>query len=195
MKRLIMVLMLVTVLAVMLVPLCFAEEEEGGTEISYSEKEQIVREVLDAILEKGDETFAGQEWWEVVASWVRSNLGALVAGIGGALALFGSLLVIFRSNPKLRAYVNSLGTSCKNWFESIGSKIESLSTVFDTVSQSSKKMVRTVEKQQKTIALLIDALEDVIKLSGASEGKKDIYITKIEEAKKSIAEDGGGDEI
>lgn len=191
MKRLIMVLMLVTVLAVMLAPLCFAEGEEASTEISYSEKEQIVRDVLDVLLEKGDETFAGQEWWEVVASWVRSNLGALVAGIGGVLALLGLLLV----NPKLRSYVNSLGTACKNWFEIIGNKMESLSTVFDTVSQSSKKMVRTVEKQQKTIALLIDALEDVIKLSGASEGKKDIYITKIEEAKKSIAEDGGGDEV
>lgn len=183
-----------------LTPLCFAEEtgvaegdDLGADSFSYAEKEQLIRDVIDTLLEKGDETFAGKEWWEVAATWVRSNLGAVVAGVAGVITLVGALWLSLRTNPTFRAYVNSLGTSCKTWFETIGKQIKETFDVLGKMAEDIKGMAATIKDLRKVNMLLVDTLEDVIKLSGADEGKKEIYIKKIEEAKKTCSEGGDGD--
>ena len=214
MKKLLLFTVVLLALMLALAPVCLAEEvvevvetetaEDVGTvtngevtgweNLSYTEKEQMVRDVLDALLEKGDESFAGKEWWEVVATWVRSNLGSVVAGIAGVLTLVGSLWLICRTNPKFKAYVNSLGTACKSWFETIGEKTNEVAGVLREMAANIKEMKRTIAALKESNMLLIETLEDVIKLSGADEGKKEIYIKTIEEAKKACNEGGGGDE-
>lgn len=191
MKRFLVILLLVLMMALVVSPICFAEGESVNDDMSYAEKEQLVRDVLDTILERGDEQFAGQEWWEVLASWVRSNLGAIVAGLGGVFALLGVVVV----NPKLRSYVSSLGSSCKGWFEKIATSLERLLTGFKDIKGALEKYTRAAERQTRSNMLIVDTLEDVIKLSGADESKKDIYIAKIETAKKTFYEAAPGGEI
>lgn len=197
MKKFLLFAVALMALMLALAPLCFAEEAEAVAEggialedLTYAEKEQIVRDVLDTLLEKGDETFTGKEWWEVFASWVRENLGTVVAGVAGVMTLIGSLWMICRTSPTFRAYVNSLGTSCKNWFETIGKKIADVFDVLKKIAADIKDIAKTVKELRSSNLLVVDTLEDVIKLSGADEGKKEIYIKKIEEAKKLCSGDG-----
>lgn len=192
MKRIFVILALVLVLMSVLSLVCLAEAADGGL---VTEEEKSLRDVLDEWLARGDQTFAGKEWWAVVSTWVRANLDAILACIGGLTALVGSLLMILKSNPKLRAYINSLGTSCKGWFNDISTNVDNVVATLGKETAQSAKVEQSVDKLQQTVVLLVDALEDVIKLSGADETKKDIYIKKIEEAKKSIAEGGDRSEV
>lgn len=191
MKRFLMILLLALMMALAMCPVCLAAEGSMGGDMSYEEQEALVRDILDTLLERGDEQFAGQEWWEVLASWVRSNLGAIVAGLGGVFALVGFVVV----NPKLRSYVSSLGSSCKGWFEKIAASLERLLTGFKDIKGALEAYTRAAERQTRSNMLIVDTLEDVIKLSGADESKKDIYIAKIETAKKTFYEATTGGEI
>ena len=172
------------------------EETIAESETDTSEDDgKTLREVLEEWLAKGDSVFAEQEWWAVLSAWVRANLDAIIACVGGLSGLIGSLLILLKANPKLRAYINSLGVSCKGWFEGIVSNMEAVVSSVNEDKSQTKLLAEEVKQQRETIALLVNTLEDVIKLSGASEAKKDIYIKEIEAAKARIAEGGDVNEV
>lgn len=190
MKRFLM-LTLALVLALMcFMTVCFAEEAtevtDGAVGVSYADKEQAIRDIIDTMLNEGDELWAEQKPWEIISGWVREHLGEIVAGLGGLVTLVGSLLVLLKTNPRLKAYLNSLGKSCKTWFEGIINSIKDLLEKFEKVDARSMELKEKVSRLEKGVMALVVALEDVIKLSGADEGKKEIYIKQIEQAKAAV---------
>ena len=194
MKKICLFMILAIVFSMLLCTVCFAEEavetdaietESVGTLVAgmtAAEREALIRDVINTALDKGDESLSGQEWWDVLAAWVRAHLGEIVAAIGGVFAIIAFCVI----NPKVRSYVNVLGTACKNWFGEISSKTEKLVTFFANTDKKIMAMQKRLDAVLQSNMLLVSALEDVIKLSGADEGKKEIYIKTIQEARKSI---------
>lgn len=208
MKRFCLFMILLIVFSMLFCAVCFAEDtveadvpeseatetEEGGTlgdGMTATEREQLIRDVINTVLDKGDENLAGQEWWDVLAAWVRAHLGEIVAAIGGVFAIIGFCVL----NPKVRAHVNTLGTACKNWFGIISTKTEALDNKFDRTDKSITAMQKQMNGLVQSNMLLVTALEDVIKLSGADEGKKEIYIKTIEEARAMVQKAGEPNEV
>ena len=199
MKKICLFMILLIVFSMLFCAVCFAEDtveadapesdatetEEGGTlgdGMTVAEREQLIRDVINTVLDEGDENLAGQEWWDVLAAWVRAHLGEIVAAIGGVFALIGFCVL----NPKVRSYVNVLGTACKNWFGEISLRTEKLLMKFTKIDTVIAALQRRVDALIESNMLLVTALEDVIKLSGADEGKKEIYIKSIEAAKETV---------
>ena len=67
-----------------------------------------------------------------------------------------------------------------------------------TLTKNDKRMDK-LEKDMKSLKesnlLVVDTLENVIKLSGADEAKKNIYIRTTEEAKDKLKKDGETNEV
>ena len=214
MKKILLFLMILLLVS-SLMSVCFAEElpetetavetavetmDETNTEpvVDPSEGEddgKSLRDVLEEWLAKGDAAFAEAEWWAIFSTWVRANLDAILACVGGLAGLIGSLLVLLKTNPQLRAYINSLGTSCKTWFEGILSAMNNVITAVNENKAKNEELAVQVKRQNDAIMLMANAFEDVVKLSGASEAKKDLYIREIEDAKTRIAEGGDISEV
>ena len=191
MKRVLIFALILALVVVLFASVCSAESvvDMGTTEISLSDKEQAVRDIIDTLLNEGNEVFADQPWWDTMVDWVNEHMGDIVAGLGGLITLAGALLVLLRTNPKLKAWITSFGKSCKGWFEGIKEGIENLKSQFERVDADSSKLVNKIERLEKCTMALVTAFEDVIKLSGADEGKKEIYIKQIEQAKAAVKDE------
>lgn len=187
MKKVLIFALIMALVAVCFISVCSAEEvaEAAGasTELTYSEKEQIVKDVLDKLLAEGDELWAEKEPWEVFSGWVRSHIGEIVAGVGGFVTLIGSMLILFKTNPKFRASIELFKKTCAGWLENISKGFDNILAACNKVDTTTDKMEQEVVRLKKSVLALTTALEDVIKLSGADEGKKEIYIKQIEQAK------------
>lgn len=196
MKRILIFALIIALMAMCFVPFCAAEEvveseavaetSEVSAELTYSEKEQIIKNVLDKLLEEGDALWAEKEPWEIFEGWVRSHIGEIVAGVGGFVTLIGSLLVLFKTNPRFKASIEQFKKSCGVWLENISEGFGRIMNVCDYVSKTADKTSLKVERLELSVLALVTALEDVIKLSGADEGKKEIYIKDIEQAKAAV---------
>lgn len=208
MKKFLIFTIMVVVLSMCMMTVCFAEapieetvevtesieillpetapKTENG-EMSYGEKEEIVKNVLNELLAKGSEVFEGMEWWEVLSTWVRANFDAVIVFVGGFFSLCCVIYYKFCSNPKLKQYVNSVGTSCKGWFEKIDGGVNGIITSLWSFTSKITLLVEKVDVLLNMNLLTVNTLEDVIKLSGADEGKKEIYLINIEAAKKEYA--------
>jgi hypothetical protein len=182
-KRLCCVLILLTLAMLAVLPVAAAAPSEGMT------NDELYGAIED-LLDSGDVRFEGRDWWQTLSLWVRQNLGSVVSAIGGIVAAMGVLVTLYRSNPRLRAYVSALGTSCRGWFEQIAGDVHSsrayLEENLSTLLRLNEEMRVRCDRQTAAVKALIEALEDVVKLSGASEGKKEIYIKTIKEAKGAI---------
>lgn len=199
MKKVLIFALIMALMAVCFTSLCFAEEvtETAGASVNltYTEKEQIVKDVLDKLLAEGDELWAEKEPWEVFSGWVRSHIGEIVAGVGGFVTLVGSLLVLFKTNPRFKASIEQFKKSCSGWLENISEGFGKIMNACDYVSKTADKTSLKVERLEKSVLALVTALEDVIKLSGADEGKKEIYIKQIDQAKAAVGKsEASGDE-
>ena len=190
MKRFLIFALITALMAVCLISVCSAEEVTETAAVSagmsYIDKEQVVRDVLEKLLEEGDALWAEKEPWKIFQSWVRSHLGEIVAGVGGFVTLIGSLLVLFKTNPRFKASIEQFKKSCSGWLENISEGFGKIMNVCDYVSKTADKTSIKVERLEKSVLALVTALEDVIKLSGADEGKKEIYIKQIEQAKSAV---------
>ncbi len=160
--------------------------------------------VLRLVIETGNGHFSWWTWWEAFSSFVQNNKGSIVSAAGGICAAIGTLVTVFKYNPKIKAWFNTLGVGFKTWCESFGKKVEDTRTAVDSLKKEMKDFLDDMrdilkassgfldssrvktEKQEAAILALIEAFEDVVKLSGASEEKKDIYIKNIENAKTAI---------
>lgn len=182
-KLLCCVLILATLAALTALPLAAAEPAEG-----YAQDE--LYGAIEDLLDSGDVRFEGKTWWQTLSLWVRRNLGSVVSAIGGLVAAMGVLVTLYRSNPRLRAYVSALGTSCRGWFEQIAGDVHSsrayLEENLETLLRLNGELRAQCDRQTAAVKALVEALEDVIKLSGASEGKKEIYIKTVKEARSAI---------
>lgn len=204
MKRILIFALITALMAMCFVSFCAAEEvvetetaaesSEVSAELTYSEKEQIIKSVLDKLLEEGDALWAEKEPWEVFEGWVRSHIGEIVAGVGGFVTLIGSLLVLFKTNPRFKASIEQFKESCGGWLENISKGFGSIMNACDYVSKTADKTGLKVERLEQSVLALITALEDVIKLSGADEGKKEIYIKQIEQAKAAVGKSEAADD-
>lgn len=199
MKRFLIFALIMALMAMCFASLCMAEEvtETAAVSagISYSEKEQAIKDALEKLLEEGDALWAEKEPWEIFQSWVRSHLGEIVAGVGGFVTLIGSLLVLFKTNPRFKASIEQFKKSCSGWLENISEGFGKIMNACDYVSKTADKTSLKVERLEKSVLALVTALEDVIKLSGADEGKKEIYIKQIEQAKAAVGKsEASGDE-
>lgn len=199
MKRFLIFALIMALMAMCFASLCMAEEvtETAAVSagISYSEKEQAIKDALEKLLEEGDALWSEKEPWEIFQSWVRSHLGEIVAGVGGFVTLIGSLLVLFKTNPRFKASIEQFKKSCSGWLENISEGFGKIMNACDYVSKTADKTSLKVERLEKSVLALVTALEDVIKLSGADEGKKEIYIKQIEQAKAAVGKsEASGDE-
>lgn len=189
MKKIFIFALVLMLIASVFMTVCAAEEvtaSDGTVGVSYSDKEQAIRDIIDTMLNEGDELFAEQPWWQVFACWVKEHVGEIVAGVGGFVTLIGALLVLLKTNPKLKAWITSFGKSCKAWFESISDGIDKLKKSFSSVDDKAEKVVKKIDRLERCVLGLVEAFEDVVKLSGADEGKKEIYIKQIEQAKAAV---------
>lgn len=189
MKKILAFLILCIVVSMFFVQMCFAEEAAavtGAAELTYTEKEQIVKGVLDKLLEEGDELWSEKEPWEIFEGWVRSHMGEIIAGVGGFITLAGSLLVLFKTNPRFKASIEEFKLSCKGWLKNISEGFDNILNACNKVDSATSKIVKKVNRLENTVLVLVTALEDVIKLSGADEGKKELYIRQIENAKSAV---------
>lgn len=190
MKRFLILCIIIAVLTATFAIGCYAQDS-ASADVSYSEKEQAIREILNKLLDEGDEIFSEAKPWEAFSGWVREHSGNIVAVVAGMITLVGALLVLLRTNPQLKAYVTSLGKSWKSWVESVTNTLDGIGKKMGDVKNGSDDVVKNVKNLQKMVSALTEALEDVIKLSGADEEKKAIYINRIETAKTEV---GAADE-
>jgi hypothetical protein len=183
---------------------CFAEEAVdtsapvAAPDLSYGEREQIVKDVLDKLLAEGDELLGEKEPWEIFSGWVRNHLGEIIAGVAGFMTLIGSLLVLLKTNPKFKASIEEFKVSCKGWLKNISEGFDKIIDVCKKTKTETLALKKKIDRLEKSISTLTIALEDVIKLSGADEGKKEIYIMDIEKAKSEIdavSEIGNDEEV
>lgn len=174
---------------------CFASGDEvtatvgGEATVVDGEREAIIREVIEALLDGGDGIFEGNSRWEVCAAWVRSNLGEIIAGIAGIITLAGSLLILFKTNPKFGKSIDQFKSVCGGWFKTISDGFSSVKASCSDIRDTADETSREVKALKAALLTLIDSYEDVIKLSGADEGKKEIYIGKIEAAKAELKDE------
>lgn len=187
MKKIVVYLALVLMLTMMLSLVCFATETEA-VGLDFSENEQAIADSLNGVLQKGDELFEDQPWWTSFSSMVRENMPVIVTSLAGAIAFVGSIL-LWKSRTKIREYIDAFKESVKKWLSSLNTKANEIKTVVDESKESMANIKQELISMRNTTALLIDALEDIIKLSGADEGKKDLYIMNIEKAKSELKDE------
>lgn len=184
MKKFLFVLVLILVMSITLSLACLAEETDA-VEIEYTENEQIIADGLSGAIQKGDELFANEPWWDAFSTLVKNNMTTIVTSIAGAIAFFGSLL-LWKSRTKIKEYISGLGKALKEWFSSLNNKTKEIKESVEKLNSGIEEIQKNLEKLKNADILTVDALEDMIKLSGADEGKKDIYLIKLEKAKSEI---------
>lgn len=184
MKKILFCLVLILIMGMMLSSVCFALETETA-EAGYSNDEQDIADGLSGALQKGDEIFSGRPWWDSFSTLVRDNMSVIVTAISGAIAFVGSLL-LWKSRTKIREYISGLGKALKDWLSVLKTELGEIKSSTEKLQSDISKVKRELEKIKKADVLTVDALEDMIKLSGADEGKKDIYIMQVEKAKAAI---------
>lgn len=195
MKRVIFTFLLSVLLFAVFAVSCFAVGDEiteaVGIEATVfdGEREAIIREVIEALLDGGDGIFEGNSRWEVCAAWVRSNLGEIIAGIAGVITLVGSLLILLKTNPKFGKSIDQFKSVCGGWFKTISDGFSSVKASCSDIRDTADRTSREVKALKAALITMIDSYEDVIKLSGADEGKKEIYIGKIEAAKAELKDE------
>ncbi len=138
--------------------------------------------------------------WSEICTFVEKNYATLAATGGGIFAMVGVAVTTFKLNPKVFGWIESFGSSIKKWIEDLSENaknavdnVEDLEKKLDEFTNEVLGIVREIkkntEKQRDATMAMIEAFEDVVKLSGASEEKKDIYIAKIEDARRRLGND------
>ena len=153
---------------------------------------------LDAILAELNAYYQGAEGWDAVYLFYVRYRAAIITVVSVIVFIIGAAVYvkIHKRSDRL-AYKNlqTVSAISNTVNDSLNATAENYAKLEDKVNESmiaTKRQTnateRSVRNQQKALELMAEALEDVIKLSGADEAKKSIYLSNIEKAKKAVSE-------
>lgn len=153
---------------------------------------------LDAILAELNAYYQGAEGWDAVYLFYVRYRAAIITVVSVIVFIIGAAVYvkIHKRSDRL-AYKNlqTVSAISNTVNDSLNATAENYAKLEDKVNESmiaTKRQTnateRSVRDQKKALELMAEALEDVIKLSGADEAKKSIYLSNIEKAKKAVSE-------